>query len=144
VLAILLLSLAVLLAQGLRMAQDRQERLEPAVLAGAIALPCDNSIPPAEIEVRRQSRRAMLQLSRDCDDASRLAIIQELPEREILRWAEAGPAADALVVPLEGLGDGIYRIVTLPAGEVEAPREMDRPIAKWPVRARMLLRTVEP
>jgi hypothetical protein len=115
----------ILMGQGIRLASDRQEGFEP-------------------------SRPAVLQVGRELEvDANtrqivfpdppgvRLAIYQELPERNLMRWVETTEAdSGVLLIPLEGLEPGSYLVCGAPTGANASSQEMDRPAEALDVRTR--------
>lgn len=118
----------VLMAQGLRLASERQSAVEPhrpAVLR-----------PGGEVEVRAGSG-PILYLD---ETPGRLALYEVLPARNLLRWVQDSPdSGGALLVPLEGLGAGSYALAAAPGHSGAATQEMDLPEQSLPVRARFRL-----
>jgi hypothetical protein len=114
----------VLMVQGMRLAQDRQETLEPfrpLVLGEGAA-----------VEFRAQEGWILHEAGR----RGRLAVYQVLPERRLLRWVEDEAAGSPLLIPTAGFGPGEYVITDAPARSGAASQEMDRPAETLPVRAR--------
>ena len=72
------------------------------------------------------------------DSGARLALYEVLPERNLLRWVGEGPATGGvLLIPLEGLGPGLYVLGDPPAAAGAAGQEMDRPEQSLGTRARV-------
>jgi hypothetical protein len=115
----------VLMGQGIRLARQNQEDVEPhrpVVLAegGQIELP--EAFGPVLYEGSRPGR---------------LALYEVLPERRLLRWVEdPGAESGPLLIPLEGLGAGDYVLADAPGETGAAGQEMDRPDRTLPARAR--------
>lgn len=118
----------VLMVQGMRLAQDRQESLEPhrpAALADG-----------EQVEIRPGQEFVVYEGGR----AGRLALYEVLPERRLLRWIEdEGTNEGPLLIPTTGLGPGEYALADAPARSGAAAQEMDRPDETLPVRARLVV-----
>jgi hypothetical protein len=114
----------VLMVQGMRLAQDRQETLEPfrpLVLAEGASV----EFPAGEGWILHPAGRP-----------GRVAVYQVLPERRLLRWVEDEASDTPLLIPTAGFGPGEYLISDAPARSGAASQEMDRPAESLPVRAR--------
>jgi len=135
----LCVGILILGVQGLRMARDRSARLQPAAVAGWIPVACEDlADPPTPRISRREGRRALI-LERACPESTRLALLQEFPERRVLRWLEPKASRGPLILPLEGLEAGIYRLVAVDSETRSEAREMDAPPESAAARARFLL-----
>lgn len=115
----------VLMGQGIRLAADRQEGFEPSRPA---VLRTDG-----ELEVDADTREIVF-LEPLTD---RLAVYQQLPERNLMRWVETVETGNpVLLIPLAGLGPGDYVVCGAPAATDASTQEMDRPAETLDVRAR--------
>ncbi len=135
-LALLLTTTLVLAVAGSKMAADRQQRLFPSPVRAELRLDCGAEGPSSSLPTLDPSSEGVVLLRRECDTPMRLALFQEFPERQLLRWMEPEAGRRSLSLPLEGLDPGLYRIVTVPDAGPASPREMDDPVRDWPVRAR--------
>jgi hypothetical protein len=126
----------VLMVQGTRLAQDRQETLEPRRVAVLAEDP--ETAPEGGHALSLHPGQGFL-VHRG-DPPGRLALYQVLPERRLLRWIEdEGHNQGPLLIPLTGLGPGDYAVADAPARSGAASHEMDRPEESLPVRARFTL-----
>lgn len=120
-LAVLLLGIVTLGIQGLRMARERQSRLVPERARLATAGAGESLVLEAG-----EHRYLAVDLARTAPEL--LGLFQRFPERDVLRWVERPESSgESLVIPLDGLAPGHYRLVQLPPGTEAGPREMDRP-----------------
>jgi hypothetical protein len=123
----------VLMVQGMRLAQERQESIEPMRVG---VLPEE---PGIELEqdhsVSLHSGHGFVVYG--AERPGRLALYQILPERRLLRWIEdEGTNRGPLLIPIEGLGPGEYAVAGAPERSGAASQEMDRPDEALPARAR--------
>lgn len=139
-LALLLVALLLFLGQGLRLAAERQQRLEPAPVVATLEVACEPGIAPPSRIVERPAGRGVLLIERPCGSPLRLALVQVLPERTLLRWLEEGPSDRPLDLPLEGLDDGRYGLAAVGRDAAAGPREMDQPPEELDLRAAFELR----
>jgi hypothetical protein len=122
VFVVLLVGFGTFFAQGLRMARDRHERLLPHRAVATLRIP---SVDALEFS-KGQQRFLIVEFA--AVSQGKLGLYQSFPERLVPRWVEAEASRrGALVIPLEGLGEGLYRIVELPLDAEAKPREMDAP-----------------
>ncbi len=132
----ILVSLIVVAAvgwiQGLRVASMLQEQRLPARAVRIAAGPAADVV-----EVPGATGFVIVDLAGM--DSVRLALVQALPGRRLVRWIEApqGPRSDALVLPLEGLSEGEYWLCAVDDSAVAGPSEMDRPEQELDVRRRL-------
>jgi hypothetical protein len=122
VVVLLLVGFATFFAQGLRMARDRHERLLPHRAATTLRIPAVEALEFS----KGQQRFLIVEFAAPAQ--GKLGLYQSFPERLVPRWVEAEASRrGALVIPLEGLAEGKYRLVELPLDGRAEPREMDAP-----------------
>lgn len=136
VLVLLVLGLAFLFLQGLRMAHDRQQRMLPGRVEVALIAGADEEV---EVTFGPDSRFILVDLPEEA--GARLGLHQVFPERTLVRWIEdpTSPPGSGLVIPLEGLESGHYVLTREAPNAVAGPREMDRPREDLRVLARFHL-----
>jgi hypothetical protein len=117
------MAIALLLVEGLRLARDRHDRLQP-LRAQTLRLETEH-----EVHEVRSGPRGFLVVELGEHAGARLALYQSFPERTLLRWLEplASSGRARLVLPLEGLPEGQYLLCEADADESAGPREMDLP-----------------
>lgn len=140
-LALLVLALALSFAQGLRLASERQQSLEPAPVLASLQIGCEKGEMPGEAVIAGGTDHGVLGIERACPTPVRLGLVQIFPERSLLRWVEPAPSRRALHLPLAGLEEGRYALVALAPETAAQPREMDRPPESLDVRAAFVLVT---
>jgi hypothetical protein len=120
---LLIVGFGAFFAQGLRMARDRTERLQPERAVATLHLPA------VEVLDFSKGQQRFLLVEFGTPVQGKVGLYQSFPERLLPRWVEAEAARrGALVIPLEGLDEGAYRLVELPAESRAQPREMDAPL----------------
>jgi hypothetical protein len=134
--ALLVVALAVASVQGVRMARDRFQRLQPSRVTLWLA--------PAEGERTLELTPGVRFLVADLAEyapARRIGLYQAFPERTLVRWIEPADHQGRrwLVVPLEGLDAGDYLLTEAPADAAAQPREMDLPTEELAVIGRFRL-----